>query len=71
MFRRALGLGLFCFVLLPVSAEAVIGGKSIRRASAPWFAQVGICGGTLIAPDRVATAAHCVDPIDLADFETV
>jgi secreted trypsin-like serine protease len=58
-------------MILPVSAEAVIGGKSIRRSSAPWFAQVGICGGTLIAPDRVATAAHCVDPIDLGDFETV
>ena len=71
MFRRALGLGLLCCAVLPVSAEAVIGGKIIRRSSAPWFVEVGICGGTLIAPDRVATAAHCTDPIDLGDFETV
>jgi secreted trypsin-like serine protease len=71
VFRRSLVLGLFCSLMLPVSAEAIIGGKVIRRSSAPWFANVGICGGTLIAPDRVATAAHCIDPIDLGDFESV
>ena len=31
----------------------------------------GICGGTLIAPDRIATAAHCLDPIDMTDLERI
>ena len=26
----------------------------------PWFAQVASCGGTLVTPDRLLTAAHCV-----------
>ena len=26
----------------------------------PWYADVGSCGGTLIQPDRVMTAEHCV-----------
>jgi Trypsin len=26
----------------------------------PWFASINGCGGVLVAPDRVATAGHCV-----------
>ncbi len=57
--------------LLPASAGAVVNGQKIPPTSAPWFVGAGICGGTLIAPDRVATAAHCFDPIDFSDIRTM
>ncbi len=41
-------------------AGAVVGGEPLRPADVPWFAPVASCGGTLVAPDRLLTAAHCV-----------
>jgi secreted trypsin-like serine protease len=41
-------------------ASAVVGGQPVDAASVPWFASISGCGGVLVAPDRVATAAHCV-----------
>jgi hypothetical protein len=57
--------------LAAVPAHAVVGGERLRPSSAPWFVGTGICGGTLIAPDRVATAAHCIDPIDYDDVAEI
>jgi hypothetical protein len=35
-------------------------GRPVDPSSVPWYVQVGPCGGSLVAPDRVMTAAHCV-----------
>jgi Trypsin len=51
--------------------EAVVGGVPARAGSAPWFAKLPLCGGALIAPDRVATAAHCVAGLPLRDLRSV
>lgn len=66
-----LRLTLLLTVLLAAPAHAVVNGQPLAPSKAPWFVPAGICGATLIAPDRLATAAHCVDPVDLADFERV
>ncbi|MGW4353569.1 S1 family peptidase [Nocardia sp. NPDC004582] len=56
---------------VPAPAHAVVGGTEVQAGDHPWLATVGtplffprasgqFCGGALIAPDRVLTAAHCV-----------
>ncbi|MEW2505257.1 serine protease [Amycolatopsis sp. NPDC047767] len=61
-------------------AMAVSGGEPTPEGAAPWMATVVFkgdeplvqresCGGALIAPDRVATAAHCLDHVDPTHFE--
>ncbi|MDA0173809.1 trypsin-like serine protease [Solirubrobacter taibaiensis] len=64
-------LTLLFTALLVAPAHAVVNGQALKPSKAPWFVPAGICGATLIAPDRLATAAHCVDPVDLGDFETI
>jgi Trypsin len=53
-------LGLLAVLVAAAPAGAVVGGQPVDPATVPWFVSVGGCGGTLVAPDRVLTAGHCV-----------
>jgi hypothetical protein len=53
-------LACFAALLLAAPAGAVVGGTPQDPAAVPWYAAVGSCGGTLVLPDHVMTAEHCV-----------
>jgi hypothetical protein len=53
-------LGVAAACAAAASAGAVVGGTPVAPESVPWFASLDGCGGTLVAPARVLTAAHCV-----------
>src|SRR3954468_13942702 len=53
------------------SSSAVVGGTRATPTSYPWFAELPFCGGALIAPDRIVTAAHCVAGLPLRDVGDV
>ena len=48
---------------VPPAGTAIVGGAPADRADYPFFVRVGngtdFCGGSLITPSRVLTAAHC------------
>ena len=69
--RRALLIAVPLALSVTASAHAVIGGHAVRAGDAPWFARVGLCGGELIAPDRVLTSGHCVQGIPISDLDSV
>jgi secreted trypsin-like serine protease len=49
----------------PATARAaVVGGRDARAGKYPWIVALSVgCAGTLIAPDRVLTAGHCVEDL--------
>jgi hypothetical protein len=57
---RAALFSFLALVCLAVPAQAIVGGRAAKPSSYPFFAVLPDCGGALVAPDRVLTAAHCV-----------
>lgn len=60
MRRTVLGIAVTCVMAAAAPAGAVVGGQPVAPETVPWFASINGCGGVLVAPDRVATAGHCV-----------
>lgn len=66
--RLAVLLAVIALVSGATSADAIVGGTPARVADTPWVVAITttdgqlICGGALVAPDKVVTAAHCVMP---------
>lgn len=85
--KRILLLAAAVLAVAPTTSQAspsprVVGGTATAAGDLPW--QVALvasaapdalrgqfCGGTLIAPDRVLTAAHCVTGVRAADLAVV
>ncbi len=55
-----------------LAAASVFHGTSVPAERTPWLVSLTragvVCGGSLIAPDRVLTAAHCVQGADPAQL---
>ncbi|SMD03688.1 serine protease [Lentzea albidocapillata] len=64
--RFAVLVAVMALVSGATSADAIVGGTPARVADTPWVVAITttdgqlICGGALVAPDKVMTAAHCV-----------
>ena len=69
----AVAAGALVLTAVPARASAVVGGEPVAFSAVPWFISFPNqgCGGTLIAVDRVITAAHCVGGFRPADLGRV
>ncbi|KAL3929539.1 MAG: hypothetical protein SGBAC_012165 [Bacillariaceae sp.] len=49
----------------------IVGGSNAQRNEFPYFVQMGLCGGALIAPGIVLSAAHCNEIFGIGVYVTV
>ena len=70
---RAVAAAALMLTTVPAHAGAVIGGEPVASTAVPWFVSFPYngCGGTLVAADRVVTAAHCVDGLLPRDLDRI
>src|SRR5688500_5406788 len=53
----------------PMARASVVGGQDVAAGRFPWMVALSRgCGGTLIAPDRVLTAGHCVEDLRVSEL---
>ncbi|MGW6931999.1 serine protease [Lentzea sp. NPDC054927] len=63
--RLAVLVAVIALVSGASTADAIVGGTPARVSDTPWVVAITttdgqlICGGALVAPDKVMTAAHC------------